>query len=318
MPRVIMGIIMRVKGNVNADESFGNRITIKKLESSDGKIRPFVSARAVRRGIRERFLEKGFEIDPQFVEGKGSKAKLFDIGDPIKFVDDDVFGYLAIKKKAREKAGEGIPRKSPVKVSYLLSMKHAEISVERGGRFPRPNTEGEVFPTPFEVEVADFTGLLNVMIEDRIGVFRENELKEEILNKYKEQLISDDNGFLTLPKGERKRRVKALLEILLKEGWLFPRASRSFNSADFVYSVVVLTDSFIPLGAFIDLDDDNRLDMDKLSSLVKFYANIVDDLYVVDYGSGEIARLDRESGGFVETNFGLDDIIESILGYLIG
>ena len=60
MRKIVAGILTRVSGNVNANEVDGDRIRIKKMISTTGEVYPFVSARAIKRGIREKFAEYGF------------------------------------------------------------------------------------------------------------------------------------------------------------------------------------------------------------------------------------------------------------------
>lgn len=318
MRRVFISLVMRVKGNVNADESRGNRVTIKKVYSSDGSVRPFVSARAVRRAIRERLLEKGFDVDPLAVEsGEGGQPRLQDIGDPVRYVDDDLFGYLYIKRRRRGEGGEGVPRKSPVKVSYLFSIGHAEVVVERGGRFPRPNTGAQVDPTPFEIEVADFVGLLNVIVEDRIGIFTKKELKEDVLKEHKDKLLSRGDEVFLLDSSERKRRAKGLFEILLHEGWMFPRASTSLNYTEFYYAVVATSEAFVPLGGFVNILEDSKLDLDKIKNFIRFYGDKVNDLYVINFGDGKILELNRNTGELEESGKKINEIIDNLVNFLI-
>ena len=44
-------VICEVEGNVNADESVGTRITIKKFVTKEG-VYPYVSSRAIKKGIK--------------------------------------------------------------------------------------------------------------------------------------------------------------------------------------------------------------------------------------------------------------------------
>jgi len=98
MPRrAFISLILRVSGNVNADAGIGTRIPLKKIITWNQEVRPFVSARCIRRAIRERLYEKGFDIDPLQMVGKGERQQLGDIGDPVKYVDDDIFGFLYLR-----------------------------------------------------------------------------------------------------------------------------------------------------------------------------------------------------------------------------
>lgn len=316
MRKILISLVIGVRGNINADDSIGNRITIKKFLTSDGKILPFVSARAIRRGIRDRLLEKGYNVDPLFVDGEGSKAKLYDMGNPVEYIDDDIFGYLAIKKKGKKEEGAGIPRVSPIKFSYLIAMDHSEVTVERGGRFPRPHTEKKAFPTPFEVEVSNFTGLLNVLVEDRIGVFKENELKEEIIEKHKDELSKGSDGSFKLSKNVREERLRVFLEILLKEGWVFPRATTSLNTIEYRYGVIAFSEKLVPLGGLISLDGE-KLNTERLLAGLKVLNHPYDKLYVIDYTSGKIFEVNG-SGGLAESNLeNVDSLIGEAVEYLI-
>ena len=100
MKTVQISILARVYGNVNADETIGNRITIKKFYSSEGEVLPFISARAIKYSIRKALKEAGFEIDP-FVS---DKIEMKDSGDPVRYIDNDLFGFMApYKGKRKEK-----------------------------------------------------------------------------------------------------------------------------------------------------------------------------------------------------------------------
>jgi len=169
------------------------------LISLTGEVYPFVSARAVKRGIREKFLEFGFKVDP-FRIGEGEK--LADSGDPVEYVDNDLFGYLYIKGN-QQKA-----RHAPVSMSPIIAIEHTSIQIDFGGRFPRGD---DAYLTPFEIEVADFIGLLKVVITERCGIFDEKE-KTDQLKKW-EQYVKEgrlekiDNGY-KLSNDERVNRVK--------------------------------------------------------------------------------------------------------------
>lgn len=238
MRKIVIGILTRIQGNVNANEVEGDRIRIKKLISSSGEVYPFVSARAVKRGIREKFLEFGFKVDP-FRIGEGNK--LADSGDPVEYVDNDLFGYLYIKGN-QQKA-----RHAPVSMSPIIAIEHTPIQIDFGGRFPR---EDEAYPTPFEIEVADFIGLLKVVITERCGVFDEKE-KTDQLKKWDQyvkegRLEKIDNGY-KLSDDERVNRVKTLLQILLNEGWTYPKRSNYFTMAEHISAIIYCGEKLYPI-----------------------------------------------------------------------
>ncbi|ACS90539.1 type I-B CRISPR-associated protein Cas7/Cst2/DevR [Thermococcus sibiricus] len=239
MRKIVIGLLTRVSGNVNANEVDGDRIRIKKLVSTSGEVYPFVSARAVKRGIREKLTERGFEVDP-FRIGEGNK--LADSGDPIKYVDNDLFGYLYIK------GNEQKPRQAPVSLSPIIAVEHTPIQIDFGGRFPREM--GSTNPTPFETEVADFIGLMKIVITERVGIFSENEKTDQVKkwDEYaKEGKITKQGTTYILPEKERIRRVSALLEILLNEGWAYPRRTNYFAMAEHISTIIYAGERLYPV-----------------------------------------------------------------------
>ncbi|USH00007.1 type I-B CRISPR-associated protein Cas7/Cst2/DevR [Thermococcus argininiproducens] len=239
MRKIVIGLLTRVSGNVNANEVDGDRIRIKKLVSTSGEVYPFVSARAVKRGIREKLAEWGFEVDP-FRIGEGNK--LADSGDPIKYVDNDLFGYLYIKGNQQK------PRQAPVSLSPVIAVEHTPIQIDFGGRFPKK--VGSVNPTPFETEVADFIGLMKIVITERVGIFAENEKTDQVKkwDEYtKEGRITKQDNTYILPDEERIKRVSALLEILLNEGWAYPRRTNYFAMAEHISTIIYAGERLYPV-----------------------------------------------------------------------
>lgn len=268
MRKVVIGILTHVSGNVNANEVEGDRIRIKKLVSASGETYPFISARAVKRGIREKFAEFEFKVDP-FRIGEGNK--LADSGDPIEYVDNDLFGYLYIKGN-QQKA-----RVSPISMSPIVAIEHTPIQIDFGGRFPREL--GESNPTPFEIEVADFVGLMKVVITERCGIFVESE-KTDQLKKWdeyvKEKRIEKiDNGY-KLNDDERINRVKAFLEILLNEGWAYPRRANFFTTSEHVSAIVYCGEKLNPIWRYIDIENNTFREPDLSRDLSRRLLEVYD------------------------------------------
>ena len=271
--RALISLVLKVSGNVNADAGVGTRIPLKKIITWNQEVRPFVSARCVRRCIREKLYEKGFQIDPLQMIGSGERAQLGDIGDPVKYVDDDLFGFL----KPQEPP---LRRSSPIKLSHLISLKHAEVKVEFAARFPRDfipaYTQG--YPAPFEIELAEWLGKINVIISDKVGRFTDDELSEDV----KKQLGNER----ALPKDERIKRLSGFLEVLLWEGWSFPRAAQSPSVPEFYYAVIGLTKRFAPIFSYVDVTDEGKLNEELIGNMRRMYAELLDNLIILNYKSG--------------------------------
>ena len=185
-----------------------------------------------------------------------------------------------------------------MKISPLISLRHTEIKVEFAARFPREFLKEyqKGYPVPFEIEVAEWLGRLNTIISDKIGKFKAVELSDEM--KQRNELSETEEGYYQLSPEERKRRLKGLLEVLLWEGWQFPRASESPCTPEFYYAVVALTKHFTPIFSYADVDEDDKLDQHKLSKMLELYGELIDELYIINYRDG-ILEVYKKSGSSI-------------------
>lgn len=311
--RVFISSVIKITGNVNADVGVGIRIPLKKILTWNQETRVFVSARCLRRCIRERLFEKGFPIDPLHLVGRKGEEQLGDIGDPVSYVDDDLFGFLSPEEVPRKRSG-------PVKISHLVSLRHTEVKPEFAGRFPRdflPEFQAG-FPALFEVEVAEWLGRLDVIVSDRIGCFE----KSEISNKGVHSTLEEKGNLYYLPIDDRKKRLRALLEVLLWEGWQFPRAAQSPSVPEFYYSVIALTQRFTPIFGYVDVDENGNLAQNRLEQLKRLYGQLIDSLFVLNYREGWY-RMYLKTGGIIsggkeeELDSGsIGRVISNILEYM--
>lgn len=242
-----ISILARISGNVNADEVIGQRITIKKMYSNTGEVLPFVSARAIKRAIRDALRERGHKID-EFRRGAGGELELADTGDPENLVDNDLFGYMVTERRRK-----GYSRQGPIAMSYFKALRDTPVKAEFGGRFPRVNVEG-ANPVPFEVEVADFIGRLNIIIYDYIGKSSgSGEKKEdwEVSNEIKE------------------KRLKDFLEVLLLPAYVLPRRTNSLNIPEYIGALITFSKKGpLPIYQYNEYDfEENVISIDALNRL---------------------------------------------------
>jgi len=271
MKRVLISILARVKGNVNANGTVAALTEIKKFFTTDGETRVYVSGRCVKYCIKQRLNEKGFDLSPL----ERPRKVLISKGNPILYIDDDLFGFMMA-----EVPGEVARRRfAPIKTDGIVALKHCEITRDFGGRFDP--TEKEM-PSPFEVEVADFIGQNNWIITENIGKFEDKEITEEIVRKSPVELEErEDNGkkYYYLPSElsddakksyGRKNRLKAFLEVLLKERYTFPRSATGLHQPHYYYAVILPTERLLPLFAHIDYEIKNGkvvLNLDRIEDL---------------------------------------------------
>jgi CRISPR-associated protein Cst2 len=309
--RALISLILKVSGNVNADMGIGTRIPLKKIITLNQEVKPFVSARCIRRCIREKLYEKGLSIDPLQLIGGPGREQLGDIGDPVTYVDDDLFGYLRPEETP-------LKRSSPIKISHLISLRHAEIKVEFAARFQRDFLKEyeKGYPAPFEIELAEWLGKLNVIISDRIGRFTSDEIKDEIKRK-----LGDSNS---LSEEERIKRLKAFLEILLWEGWEFPRGAQSPNVPEFYYGVIALTGRFTPIFGYVDINEEGKLHNNLINSLIEIYSPLLDGFFVLNYKESlfssyvktKDSKIERMEDQKLDSN-SITSIINKICTYVI-
>jgi len=271
--RALISLILKVSGNVNADIGVGTRVPLKKIITWNHEVKPFVSARCIRRCIREKLHEKGFSIDPLQMIGKPEREQLGDVGNPIKYVDDDIFGFLIAQETP-------VRRSSTIKISHLVSLRHAEIKVEFAARFPRDflTKYEQGYPAPFEIELAEWLGKLNVIVSDKIGRFTDDELTEELKKTLGERRALDED--------ERIKRLKGFLEVLLWEGWTFPRGAQSQSVPEYYYAVIGLTKRFAPIFGYVDVTEEEKLNNNLIENMRRIYGWLLDKLYILDYKGG--------------------------------
>lgn len=179
--------------NVNASHTEGNVQTIKRVTQPDGSVLPYISGQAVRRMLRDRLEDIGWQLSEPFAKVSGQE-----VTPPVKpdqYIDEDLFGYMD--------ASGGKRRTSPTRVSTLVGLfpywGDRDLGTRSFERFTGTPAEGG---NMFETELADCLYRGTILVElDRVGVFPARELGKG---------ASDSQ----LPLEERRRRVKALVQAL--------------------------------------------------------------------------------------------------------
>jgi CRISPR-associated protein Cas7/Cst2/DevR subtype I-B len=319
MKRALLSILARVKGNVNANGTIAALTEIKKFFTTDGETRAYVSGRCVKYCIKQTLSEKGFQLSPLKRQRRVVQSK----GNPILYIDDDLFGFMITE------AGE-IARKrfAPIKTDGIVALKHCEITKDFAGRF---DPTGEEMPSPFEVEVADFIGRNNWILTENIGRFEDKEITEEIIRESPIEITKQGGGGYLLPEESsspdkenytRKVRLKAFLEVLLKERYTFPRSATGLHQPEYFYGVILLTNRLLPLFACINYeikDGQVLLDINKIEDFTSLL-NQGEKILVIDFEQALGRELEGKLKGvkFVEvvrTN-NIDKVINDIVKYL--
>ncbi len=263
-----------------------NAIVVKQIRI--GRLRfPYVSGQAWRRWWRE-VLYADFGWTPSEITREAKSA--YTKGDPIAYEEDDLFGYMAARKRPRgrkraeegEEVAEGAAgtnrRISPLKNSLLISVLPNVITSDFG-HFSR-NLPPDTDIIPFEAEhyTTYLQGVFTISLADvgRFVVGEMADLSDEIRREHQGKLQRDQNNerVYWLPKPDRIKRVQDVVRALAR---LRGGAHLARNLSD-VTPVVVLV-GFLdggnaPFQRLFEPDENNErvlLNLARLRSVLEDY-----------------------------------------------
>jgi CRISPR-associated protein Cst2 len=146
-------------GNPNSGYNEDIISTIKKIQHPNGDSYPYISGQSLRRMVRERMKDIGFNNSPKSIDSGKNKSPYSTACDPVKYPDDDLFGYMDAKN--------GISRTSPVRVSPAIAL--FPYSYERDLGIQN-NADIRQNHRMYETEVSSNWLSYSVLIEvDRVG-----------------------------------------------------------------------------------------------------------------------------------------------------
>lgn len=206
-----------------------NTVGVKVIRAKDG-IYPYVSAQAFRYWLRETLLARvsGWKASPMYREEKIAYTD----ANPLKFWDDDLFGYMrAPSKKETARAGRAadisragetettdtITRAAPFRVSTLVAIAPTNPTNDFG---TMSRHEGNPVPHEHQFYRATLKGLFSLDLH-ACGTFSyRNKTGFRNLDSIREDLAKNVQGIehleseksYRLPQAQRIERVKALFE----------------------------------------------------------------------------------------------------------
>lgn len=264
-----------------------NAIVVKQIRI--GRLRyPYVSGQAWRRWWRE-VLYADFGWMPSEVTREAKSA--YTKGDPIAYEEDDLFGYMAARKRARgkrrggeesEETAEGATgtyrRISPLKNSLLISVLPNVITSDFGHFSRNLPPDTDIIPFESEHYTTYLQGVFTISLCD-VGRFEFGEMRdlsEDILQAHANELQRDANidRVYWLPKEKRIERVQQVVRALAR---LRGGAHLARNLSD-VSPVVVLV-GFVdggnaPFQRLFSPDENNErvvLNLERLKSVLTDY-----------------------------------------------
>jgi len=180
--------------NLNSNGTEGVISVLKKVRDPvDLKEYVRISGQSVKFQLKQVLADMGLgdQISPlRKVEAENRKTVNVSEGKPDKYIDDDLFGYMiATGDKTRK-------RTAPVRTNGMISIFPYQEDRDFGVRY---DPSGKEQHNIFETEISTNIMRGNFFIEvDRVGVFEKGEVEDE----------------LTIPKEERERRIKVLLQAI--------------------------------------------------------------------------------------------------------
>ena len=180
-------------GNPNSGYNEDIISTIKKIQLPNGDSYPYISGQSIRRMVRERMKDLGFQLSPKSMDSGKNKSPYSTSCDPVKYPDDDLFGYMDAKN--------GVSRTSPIRVSPAIGLFPYSYDRDLG---IQNNSDIHQNHRMYETEVSSNWLTYTVLIEvDRIG---NGETK-----------IKNGNDFENweIPTEDRINRLKGVLQSFL-------------------------------------------------------------------------------------------------------
>ncbi len=201
---------------LNNGEAEDTKGMVKSIRTRAGDY-PYVSAQAFRYWLRTS-LEKQFgdwKASPVYTAGAGKKQQAYTEGDPIKYYDDDLLGYMRAVKE------ETVTRVSPFRTSTLVSVAPVSLVDDFGVMARVPKVEGDkegVVLHSHQFYRATLQGLFSMDLSSA-GTFT-NQFRSGYQNLGQNEIETaegmslekrDDLKAYRLPVAERIRRVQLLL-----------------------------------------------------------------------------------------------------------
>ena len=278
--------LTKVEGaNLNSNGTEGVIAVLKKVRDPvDGREYVRVSGQSVKYHLRQILKELGWELSPVVPKsGEKSKEVIVSAGEPHKYIDDDLFGYMIAKKVDGKNAT--LRRTAVVRTNGMISLFPYTEDRDFGVRYDPTGDNHNIYETEITTNV--MRG--NFFIElDRLGVFKEG-LEVPKLEGLEVKKVRDATGkevtLYSLAKPEREKRLKAILEAIMT----YHGGAKLSNFFTKVYPEIMLVallrrkipvvgDSLRVKEGYVD--GKLVLDVERLKETVETFADNIEKLYL--------------------------------------
>ena len=238
------------------DKEVDNINPIKKITLANGEELPYVSSQALRRALRDRLAEMGWETSP-ILESSTTKGAVKTTLNPTEFIDDDLFGYMDAAKGEKDgDKGTSNTRTSPVRVDALVALSKYQGDLDFATNYM--GKEKGFDPNIFETEIHSGVYRGSILIElDRIGAGQGFEKAPLSPEKKAERVLAFIDAFRTLWSSGRQSRFLADI------------------SPKFVAAALMKAKNPIFLES-VSLDSKGEVNVSALNSVVSDYSKFVE------------------------------------------
>ena len=277
--------LTKVEGaNLNSNGTEGVIAVLKKVRDPvDGREYVRVSGQSVKYHLRQLLKELGWELSQVVPKREGGQKVIVSLGEPQKYIDDDLFGYMIAKKVDGKNAT--LRRTAIVRTNGMISLSPYQEDRDFGVRYDPSGDNHNIY----ETEIATNVMRGNFFIElDRLGVFKKG-LEVPRLEGLEVRKVRDATGkevtLYVLPREEREKRLKAILEAIMQ----YHGGAKLSNFFTKVYPevmIVALLKRKIPvIGDALKVEQgyvDGKLvlDVKRLKETVDTFGDNIEKLYI--------------------------------------
>lgn len=257
-------------GSINGSWTEGNVSTVKKITTPNGQQIPYVSGQSLKYQIRRAWKELGLgELLSEVKQTTISKGVNFTEGEPNKYIDDDLLGYMITAKKGSNE--ENRRRTAVVRTSAAIGIFPFRNDRDLGTK-SKEETGGDVSSggNIFETEIYYNYFRVNFLIElDRLGVYQDFELAKASKGKVANLAIEQKRERLT-------HLLKAISNI-----WGGGKQSRLLTDMSPKFLAVTFQNAKSPI--FLEtltVSENEELNTKAIIEVLKGNSNIIQDKFI--------------------------------------
>jgi CRISPR-associated protein Cst2 len=260
----ITSIIKTSIGSINGSFTEGNISTIKKITTPEGLYIPYISGQSLRHSLRESISDSDYSLS-EIKKTTAIRGVDHTDGDPINFIDDDIFGYMIAETNNNRR------RTAPIRVSPAVGL-FPYMGDRDLGTKSKEGVEGqELGGNMFETEIYNNFFRTTILLElDRIGVFKKIELGKD-KNKTENVILDQE---------ERTKRINTFLNALLRI-WGGGKQSRFLT--DLTPKLLISTVQTAKVPIFLEslqISKDCEIHTNQILEVLNDYQNIIESIFI--------------------------------------